>query len=148
MVVPKLGIGVIRQAFVEALGRSTVKEHLYLGTVADESGNLVPDLATFRGEHPARLRGNEQSTFRICKSCGRPRYYAMGKRYLLRDNFPHNPLFESSIHQLVIDQTILDRIDLKQWKKIYIEELPLVDAPSGGLPARLEEQKVDRAPEF
>jgi len=65
-------------------------------------------------------------------------YFPIGTRYILKGTFSFAPVSQSNLTQLVVNDEILDRIDLKRWKKIGIEELPIVDAPTDGLLSSLE----------
>jgi len=133
-----LGIGVIRKSFLDALGQDLIEKHFFLGSVTDENGRNVPELISLRGKHQTIVRGNPDSTFRACNTCGRPMYFPIGTRYILKGTFSFAPVSQSNLTQLVVNDEILDRIDLKRWKKIGIEELPIVDAPTDGLLSSLE----------
>jgi len=64
-------------------------------------------------------------------------YFPIGERYLVRTRFSPVPISESNIHQLVVSEEVLDRIDLKRWKHLGIDELPIVNSPRDGRPADL-----------
>ena len=136
-IVMGLGLGLIQEAFIDALGRAEVERHLSLGRVSDGSGNLVPTLRTFVGKVQTTMRGNKKSTFRFCDQCGKILYFPIGERYLLKSEFSESPISESNIHQLVVGEEILDRIDLKRWKRLGIDELPIRDTPLDGRGADL-----------
>jgi len=86
--------------------------------------------SSFRGKELALIRGNDTSICRHCDECGAFIYFPMGREYLVADCLPQAPLCESPIIQLVINDQLRGRLDIKQLKKVHLAKISLAGSPS------------------
>jgi hypothetical protein len=127
------GVAVARKAALEALGDVVVARDLYIGRVFGPGGTLVHDWATYRGRYRIAIRGTEHVSHRVCESCGRSAYFAMGERHL----YPLPPsdaqVFESDLFGMVLEPDLAERAGIKTWRAVQIDSLPVAPAPRDGL---------------
>jgi hypothetical protein len=126
------GLGLIHQDLIDCIGPEIVKRDLNLGRVVGKAGTEVPGWYTFHGRCGVIIRGSKDAGFRTCDLCGRPVYFAMGKRYLFPAPPQNATIFESHLHGLVVPEFICERIATKQWRRLGIRELPVLDEPLDG----------------
>ena len=127
------GVAVARKAALKAMGDLIVSRDLYVGRVFGPGGEVIKDWATYRGRYRIAVRGTEHISHRICESCGCSAYFAMGERHLFPSPPPDAQLFESGPGGLVLETNLADRIGIKSWRAVHIEQLPIVPAPLDGL---------------
>lgn len=126
------GIGVIHRELLDLLPTSETGRDLYLGRVHNCFGDVCPDWHTFHGRRKVVFRGSKDAEYRTCDVCGRNIYHATGKPFL----FPAPPedavLYSSNLGGLVVWPEIGERIAARRWRKVSIEELPVLDPPPDG----------------
>lgn len=127
-------IPVARRDFLFSFGEDLVKRDLFLGRVFGPDQKQMEELVTFRGKCSLIVRGHKHVSHRVCDECGRQVYFAMiGGRYL----FPEPPtdiaIFESDLLGLIVPDDLFRRVDLRRWRKITHEELPVAEWPLDGL---------------
>ncbi|MCI0365951.1 MAG: hypothetical protein L0219_19000, partial [Phycisphaerales bacterium] len=89
---------------------------------------------TFRGTATLFIRGDESSSTRICELCGRRLYHPHGRRHLVVRPPSEHSIFESQFHQLIVTPEIYDRVKQRQWRKLGVDRLKVLDQPRDGLP--------------
>lgn len=134
------GFGVVAAELLEFLGDEAA-ECLRLGRLADPNGQLIEGFRTFVGVERVILRGNMESEHRLCKSCG-----AMIYTYVPR-NSPYvtaaqvasrRPIYEAESMTLLVDEATRDRIGYRWSDLLTFYDIPVLDSPRDGLPARLD----------
>ena len=128
------GVGIARRDFLLSLGDTTVREHLHVGKLFGSTGEPFGDWVTFHGKHPVVVRGSKQASFRICEGCGRPTYFAMGKKYLYPRPPSGVPILDKFDGGLVVTEEIVKRVSLNRWRKVNCVKLPVLLAPKDSLP--------------
>ena len=127
------GVPIILRRFLDALGAEIIERDLALGAVLDPRGEPVQDWVTFCGRRRLIIRGSKNVSYRECGDCGRHVYFAMGKRYL----FPSPPndatIFESDLFGLVVPGLLYERLQVREWRGLTIDELPVLSAPLDSL---------------
>lgn len=118
-----VGVGIIQDEFLDALGHSIARQYLFLGRVYGPDGKLIERFMTFRGKQTLIIRGNEKSSYRKCEVCGRDIYFAMGKKYLLGDIPSGIPIFGSLSNQLIVNEDVYQKIKNIKWKSLFIYKL-------------------------
>jgi hypothetical protein len=125
---------VARSDFIRELPQSVIRQ-LYLGNLLDESGEVLPAFRTVRAEHSIIVRGSTNVTCRLCPECGRPVYYAGGKRYLCPEPGHDQQVLASDLSGLVLPQALFRSIDWRYPKRlVLVERLSVVDPPADGMP--------------
>jgi hypothetical protein len=126
------GVGVIHREFLDLIGQEIFSEDLYLGRITNSRGEEIPDWVTFHGREVIIVRGSKNAEYRTCESCGRNAYYAAGKPYL----YPAPPrtatIFQSAGSGLIVPRDVYERVATKKWRRVGIEELPILEAPNDG----------------
>ena len=126
------GVGVIRKDFLAVLGDEVVRNYLMLGKVFDSFGKEQPSYATFLGKQKLYIRGNEDSTCRICEICGQTVYFPLGPNYLMSNSLTGVPLYQSNMGQLIVDERLHQRIKQVEWKRVGSRKLPVLNQPKDG----------------
>lgn len=127
------GVPLVSRALLEEIGMNVIRRDLYLGRVFGPDGRENKDWLTFRGRHRLILRGSKHVSFRCCSDCGRPVYFAMGKRYLFPDPPSDAHVFESHLFGLVITDELFTQLDAGKWRKVSVDKLPVVKAAKDSL---------------
>ena len=117
-----IGVGIISEIFLNALGMETIVPFLLLGTVSGPDCRAIKDFRTFRGRHMLFIRGDERSTYRKCEVCGRDGYFPMGKKYFV-GQIPNVPIYESQYHQIIVTEELFQRISHIKWKQLSMEKI-------------------------
>lgn len=134
------GFGVIATELLELLGDDAAR-CLRLGRLVGPNEATIERFRTFVGVERVILRGTKESLHRVCKSCG-----AMIYAYVPR-NSPYvttaqvasgRPIYEIESMMLLVDGGIRDRIGNGWPNLITFREVPVLNSPRDGLPARLE----------
>lgn len=129
-IISGLGVGIARRELLEVMGREIVASNLLLGDVFDASGARLLDYNTFRGKAMAIIRGKETSSYRLCGSCGRHIYFPLGQQYLVEPLASGVDIFESQFNQLIISETVYERIQSIKWRKLTIDKLQVRQQPA------------------
>ena len=147
------GYGVVAVELLQFLGDDAA-QNLKLGRLVDPTGEIIEEYRTFVGVERVVLRGDQTSLHRICKSCG-----ALAYTYLPRAS-PYvtapqvascRSIYAIEFMQLMVNETIRDRIG-KRWSDlITFYEVPVLATPRDGLPVDFglwpnEEQLIDYKP--
>lgn len=128
-------LGIARKDFLLALGEETVRRDLYLGRLFDPDGKLLNNWVTFHGRKKLIVRGSKHVTYRKCQRCGEHVYFAMGEKYL----YPQPPgdakIFDDG-GGIVLTEEIFEQIrpNLKRWRKLAVDKLPVLTKPNDKLP--------------
>lgn len=125
-------IGIIRREFLR-LFESEARKHLNIGRVFDRHGNVLIGFVSFVGEKPLPIRGGPESDHRICEACGRFVYSPDSRRYFMRSDLTGQPLYYVSPCGLAMTAGLVERIDRRIWKGIWIEKLPVRDIALDGI---------------
>jgi hypothetical protein len=128
------GIGVIREDFLQLLNSFNAGSYIRLIRLLDQAGNAIPSFYGFLPTRYTVVRGDARSSYRKCDVCGRLLYFPMGKRYLLKSQFPDEELLVGEqFDGLITRSEIAERVKRMKWKEIVITELPLLDDPLDNL---------------
>jgi hypothetical protein len=126
------GIGLIHREMLELLENNDLTRDLYFGRVYNNRGEECAKWQTFHARHTLIVRGSNGAEYRTCNECGRNIYHATGKSHL----FPAPPgdatIFGSNEAGLVVPAGIAARVKAKKWRKVSIDELPVVEVPADG----------------
>jgi hypothetical protein len=119
------GYGVIlaHTNLIERLDFESVRRDLLLGEVRDSSGSLLNGWVTVRGRRRLIIRGTKHVSHRVCDSCGRHVYFAMGMRYLFPSPASDASIFESNLFGLVVSASILEKTSLRRKSGFGMEVL-------------------------
>jgi hypothetical protein len=123
------GVPIASKEFFSKLDANMVERDLYLGRLYDSNGIELKHWATFRGKCRLIVRGSKNAQYRICETCGRTVYFAMGKSYLHPDPSPDVGLFESDLRGLILAETIFQQCGLQNTPGIYVQKLPALAMP-------------------
>lgn len=126
-------VGVARKDFLSCLGDKEVAEHLSLGRVFLEDGELLNDWVTFIGNHKIIVRGTKEAATRNCSICGSQPYFALPPYYLYPAPPPDIAIFDKGTGGLVVTELLKNRIAIRGWPKLKITQLSVLDAPRDGL---------------
>src|SRR5690349_7421596 len=113
-------VPIARKSFLFRLGFDVLRQQLYLGKVIGPQGNALEDWITFRGRQRVIVRGSKNVSHRICDSCGRHVYFAMGKRYLYPGPSSDATVMESDLFGLVLSGALFNRLVLDEWEGLTI----------------------------
>jgi hypothetical protein len=117
-----IGVGIVSETLLNALGMEMVEPYLLLGTAKGPDRRPIEGFRTFRGKHRMIIRGDERSSYRKCEVCGRDIYFPMGKKYIV-GQIPDTPIYQSQYNQLIVTEELYKRISGTKWKKVSIEKL-------------------------
>lgn len=126
-------LGLVHRSFLAELDENVVARDLILGKVFLESGRCVDDWHTFRCRHRIIVRGSKHAGARVCDECHQVLYSATGRRYLYPEPPADADIFESQLAGLVFRSHLLEHIDLKKYRKLIVDRLPILDPPPDGL---------------
>jgi hypothetical protein len=127
------GVGLIHRELLDLIGKDVVNRDLYLGQVTDNRGKVLVDWATFRARKKVVVRGSKEAEYRRCPDCGRILYHAAGTRYLFPAPPEGSTVFESDLSGLVVPAAIYERVSQKRWRRLGVDELPVLEEPIDGL---------------
>lgn len=127
------GVSVARKDFLDSFGQAIVEHDLFLGRVLTMDGTELPDLVTFRGRCRLIIRGRHTASYRYCSICARLVYFSEHRgRYL----WPAPPsgfaLIDAGWGGLLITEDLFRALNLRKWKNLGVEKLPVLDNPSDG----------------
>lgn len=126
-------ISYARRDFFECVGLEEIDNTLYLGRVFDSEGKEYKNFVSYRGKSILHVRGNEQSTYRICDVCGAKLYFALGRKYIMADRLTGSNLYKGDgTGDLIVNETLYERIASKRWRKLAIQKLPVLEKPVDG----------------
>lgn len=125
------GIGLIHDSMLELLGPAADHD-LYLGRVYNDRDQRSIGWHTFHGRRKVVVRGSKEAGHRACEVCARTIYFARGKQYLCPAPAPDVSICTSDESGLVLPRPIADQIRAKKWRRVAIEELPVLDDPPDG----------------
>jgi len=126
-------VGLIHRELLECIDQDVIRSDLHLGRVFGRQGEELPDWVTFRGRREVIIRGSTNAGFRHCEECGRVLYSATGSRYLSPAPPADATVFERQPGALVVPQEIYERVAARNWRRLRIEKLPILDEPLDGL---------------
>lgn len=128
------GVALARKSFLSRFGEERVRKYLALGEVRGPDDQLIPDWVSFIGRCGLFVRGSKNAQHRTCSECGQNLYFGMGKKYL----YPRPPedveLFQSQLWGLIVPEQIGETLGISESDGVWIEILPVLDAPLDGLP--------------
>lgn len=133
------GFGVVSIELLELLGKDEI-DCLKLGKLAVPSGNIINEYNTFVGVERVILRGNRESEHQICIACGSLIYTYLPREspYLtLSQVTSGRSIYEIESMQLLVNESIRERIGDRWSDKISFYEVPILAAPLDGLPIDL-----------
>lgn len=104
------------------------------GKCYTEEGDLIPELVTVYSKEYVILRGNRNSDYRICNSCGNVNTYATsGKKYILRSQVKDCQKVYGGVSGFVfIADELVPQLDLSQWKYACLDKVLIRDKPIDG----------------
>jgi hypothetical protein len=126
-------LGVITKDCLKEIGAALVERDLYVGRLYGPDGELIPDWVTFRGREPIIVRGSKNVSHRRCADCGRIVYFGMGKPYLYPMPAEYVDIFDSGCGGLVLREYVFSRLNLRNWRGVTIDQLPVVEEPADSL---------------
>lgn len=122
-----------KKSFLFRLGLDVLRKRLYLGKVIGSRGNTLDGWVTFRGQQRVIVRGAKNVSHRICDTCGRHVYFAMGKRYLYPAPPSDATLMESDLFGLVLSEELFEKLAVDEWEGLSVDELPVLSKPLDSL---------------
>jgi hypothetical protein len=128
------GVPLIRRSHLLRLGDENIAKYLHIGEVKNEKGKVLADWVTCRAKHKVIVRGDSRAGHRLCQTCGRDIYFAMGKPYL----YPSPPSGVEVLQgrlSLIVSSALRAQLALEDWKVVSIEPLPVLSSPRDSLPA-------------
>lgn len=134
------GFGVIATDLLEAMGNDAARG-LRLGKLADRKGEVLDGFRTFVAVERIILRGREQSLHHVCKSCGAMIYTYVPREspYVTAEQVAsRRAIYGIESTGLLVDEELRDRIGERWSDLIVFDEVPVLDSPRDGLPARLQ----------
>jgi hypothetical protein len=143
------GVPLVHRQLLDLIGDDVVYRDLHIGRVFGDRGNEIKDWVTARGRVELIVRGTVDAGYRTCEACGRTHYDATGRKYLFPQPPDNTDAFESDYHGPIVTQAICDRVRSKSWRRLPIDELPVVDPPSDGmglLPSRSDAVDASNRP--
>jgi hypothetical protein len=126
------GIGLIHRQLLELLAPEDADRDLFLGRVHNRHGRECVDWRTFHGRRTVIIRGNKNAEYRTCEVCGRNIYHATGQSYLCPAPPADASIYGSNLGGLVVSIDVAERVKAKRWRKVAIEELPVLEPPPDG----------------
>jgi hypothetical protein len=104
------------------------------GKCYSETGDLIPELVTVYSKEYIISRGNQNSGYRVCDTCGNVNTYAIsGKIYVLRKQLCEGKKVYSSANSfLFISDDLLDKLDFSQWKYAKLDKVLIRDKSIDG----------------
>ena len=136
------GLPIARKDMLACFGDARVRQDLQLGRVVGPDGTPFEEWVTFRGRHKIIVRGTKNVAFRQCEECGRNIYFAMGSRYLYPDPPLGSVLLESDLLGLVMPEYVFDEVDIRRWKGLAVNRLPVLSKPKDGLVELISFQSI------
>jgi hypothetical protein len=132
------GFGVIRRDLLDCL--SGESGYLRLGKLAGPQG-VFEDYRTFVGARRVFFRGNKASEHFICPVCRHLIYFYLPRAspYIMESAVSEGlPIYEVESMQLLVNETIRDRIGDRWRSLIKFHPVPIRTTPIDGLPATLD----------
>lgn len=122
----------MRRDFFDAIGAEVMETYCHLGRVLSPNGEVYTDFISYRPKYRLVVRGDATSFYKVCATCGLPRYFPLGKRYLLRRQLTGAPIYDGDVGPLIISVDLYEKIRQVQWKKVAYTRLPVLDEPIDG----------------
>ncbi len=125
------GIEVFDRAFLAQLG-----EHLsgfVVGRCLDDGGNIIEKYATCYTAHYIIERGNRNSRYWICGTCGSispDGWY--GKQYTLAEYLDDRLVYQDASGTMYIDEELALELDFSPWPDADLTTIPVRDKPIDG----------------
>ncbi len=129
--VDKVGICIYHRDFIAQI--FDYMKDFGFGKCYTEAGDLIPELVTVYSKEYIILRGNKNSDYRICDTCGTVNTYATsGKKYILRYQIKDWKQVYGEGGYLYIADELVPNLDLSQWKYAKLDKVLIRDKPIDG----------------
>lgn len=126
------GIGLIHRELLELFPPAEIGRDLHLGRVHNRFGDVCSEWHTFHGRRKVIFRGSKDAEYRTCEVCGRNIYHARGRPFLFPAPSKDAEIFSSNLSGLVVLPEVAERVTARRWRKVSIEEMPVLDPPPDG----------------
>ncbi len=124
-IISGVGIGYAQLRFVQHIKMNMLTDQFSFGKVFDPEGSEIPEYITFRSRNLLFIRGDSRSSFRQCGVCNRQLYHPIGKRHILSNDLIGSSIYESQIHQMVVDEQVFELVSRVKWRKMGSWKLPV-----------------------
>jgi len=119
-----IGRGLIRDDLLRALDPFLMDAPLELEHVRVEDEGPLPEWHVFRGRVEVPLHGAEDQVRKRCPKCEYQGWFPARPRYVRREDWPGEPVCESSFSQLLVTAEVLQVLLAKTWKGLNCEPIP------------------------
>lgn len=121
---------VIRKDFAKSLNIDCSKRNKSIGEIWSK-GSAQDEWVTFYTEDRPIVRGSENAAHRLCTTCGRVIYFALGRKYLCSAPVGSGP-YATPLAGVIFEKNLVDANLLKGLKGVYVDRLSITDHPADG----------------
>ena len=129
-----VGLHIFHIKFIEQI-RSYVDEYGFLvGKCFDNEKGLVPEYVTCYSPYYVIQRGNKDTGYRICETCGLiiQKQWWHGRQYLLKNTLEDQKIVQGERGSLYLDRDLRLSLDFDLWDDWDFEEVEILDEPEDG----------------
>lgn len=125
----------MRKDVVDIIGSNFIIDTFYIGKVYDKDQKLSEEyISLVSQKEEAYIRGEHESTCRICSECGSLLYFPLplNSWYLLKKDVQNNNVFSSKLYSIIVSETIYKKISESKIKKIGVDKIPIIERALDG----------------
>ena len=126
-----IGVKIFHIDFIEQI--KPYLAHYVLGKCYDEKNKLIKQYVTCYGRDYIVARGNKQSNYYVCKSCGAVSSSGWhGMQYTLREYLSDPLIYQNVSCSMFIDDDLALKLDFSAWPDAVLEPIAIKDEPMDG----------------
>lgn len=126
-----IGVYIFHVDFIEQ-----IKPYLggyVLGKCYNEKNNLIKRYVTYYSRDYIVVRGNKQSKYWVCKTCGAVSSSGWhGMQYTLREYLGDSLIYQTVSCSMFIDEDLALELDFSPWPDVVLEPIAIRDEPMDG----------------